>query len=86
MIGDLFQIWIYGNSFESFLVAVVNPKKQALEQWAEENGIKGDFNALCEDKRAKDYILGQLSKIAKEQKVHFSFLFLIMKMNLLKVA
>lgn len=71
MIGN-FQIWIYGNSFESFLVGVINPQKQALEKWAEENGIKGDFNALCEDKRAKDYILGQLSKIAKEKKVHFS--------------
>ncbi|XP_004143868.1 long chain acyl-CoA synthetase 4 [Cucumis sativus] len=69
LVSDIEMIWIYGNSFESFLVAVVNPKKQALEQWAEENGIKGDFNALCEDKRAKDYILGQLSKIAKEQKL-----------------
>ncbi|XP_022970006.1 long chain acyl-CoA synthetase 4-like [Cucurbita maxima] len=69
LVSDIEMIWIYGNSFESFLVAVVNPQRQALEHWAEENGIKGDFNALCEDKRAKDYILGQVSKIAKEKKL-----------------
>lgn len=68
-VSDIEMIWVYGNSFESFLVAVINPQKQALEHWAEENGIKGDFNALCEDKRAKDYILGELSRIAKEKKL-----------------
>ncbi|KAK4381596.1 Long chain acyl-CoA synthetase 4 [Sesamum angolense] len=30
------SIWVYGNSFESFLVAIINPNKQVLEQWAEE--------------------------------------------------
>ncbi|KAG7035485.1 Long chain acyl-CoA synthetase 4 [Cucurbita argyrosperma subsp. argyrosperma] len=69
LVSDIEMIWIYGSSFESFLVAVVNPKKEALEHWAEENGIKGDFADLCGDRRAKDYILGQLSKIAKEKKL-----------------
>ncbi|XP_061365178.1 long chain acyl-CoA synthetase 4-like [Gastrolobium bilobum] len=63
------SIWIYGNSFESFLVAVVTPKKESLEVWAEENGITGDFNSLCEDSKAKSYILGELTKIAKEKKL-----------------
>ncbi|XP_059441939.1 long chain acyl-CoA synthetase 4 [Corylus avellana] len=63
------SIWVYGNSFESFLVAVVNPNKQALEHWAEENRVTGDFNSLCENPRAKEYILGELAKIAKEKKL-----------------
>ncbi|KAF7828146.1 long chain acyl-CoA synthetase 4-like [Senna tora] len=63
------SIWIYGNSFESFLVAVVNPKREALEGWAEENGIHSDFNSLCEDSRAKSFILEELTKIAKEKKL-----------------
>ncbi|KAH7513756.1 hypothetical protein FEM48_Zijuj11G0015200 [Ziziphus jujuba var. spinosa] len=63
------SIWVYGNSFESFLVAVANPNKQALEQWAEENGISGDFKSLCENPKAKEYILGELSKIGKEKKL-----------------
>ena len=64
-----FQIWIYGNSFHSFLVAVANPNRGALERWAQENGIEGDFDALCNNPKAKEYILGELSKIGKEKKV-----------------
>ncbi|KAL0324199.1 UNVERIFIED_CONTAM: Long chain acyl-CoA synthetase 4 [Sesamum calycinum] len=63
------SIWVYGNSFESFLVAIINPNKQVLEQWAEENGVSGDFNALCENPKVKQYFLGELARIAKEKKL-----------------
>ncbi|KAJ4950243.1 hypothetical protein NE237_027075 [Protea cynaroides] len=62
-------IWVYGNSFESFLVAVVTPNKQSLMRWAEANGITGDFNSLCENPKAKEFILGELTKIGKEKKL-----------------
>jgi long-chain acyl-CoA synthetase len=67
--SNLFQIWIYGNSFESFLVAVINPNQQVLEHWAEQNGISGSLSELCENSRAKEYILSELTKIAKEKKL-----------------
>lgn len=63
------QIWIYGNSFESFLVAVINPNQRAIEQWAEHNGISGDFDSLCENSKVKEYILGEVAKTGKEKKV-----------------
>jgi long-chain acyl-CoA synthetase len=63
------QIWVYGNSFESSLVAVVNPNKQALERWAESNGVTGDFATICEDPKAKEFVLGELTKMGKEKKV-----------------
>ncbi|XP_010266499.1 PREDICTED: long chain acyl-CoA synthetase 4 [Nelumbo nucifera] len=69
LVPDIDLIWIHGNSFQSFLVAVVNPNKEALECWAEENGITGDFSSLCENPMAKEYILGELTKIAKEKKL-----------------
>ncbi|CAI9094303.1 OLC1v1030020C1 [Oldenlandia corymbosa var. corymbosa] len=69
LVSVIDSIWVYGNSFESFLVAVVNPKKQAIEAWAEENGISGDFNSLCENPKVKEYILGELTKIGKEKKL-----------------
>ncbi|KAL0312462.1 UNVERIFIED_CONTAM: Long chain acyl-CoA synthetase 4 [Sesamum radiatum] len=49
------SIWIYGNSFESFLVAIINPNKQVIEQWAGENGVSGDFNAQCENPKLKGF-------------------------------
>lgn len=69
LISCIESIWIYGNSFESFLVSVVNPNQQALEHWAQENGILGDFHSICENAKAKEYILGELSKLGKEKKL-----------------
>ncbi|XP_022721382.1 long chain acyl-CoA synthetase 4-like isoform X1 [Durio zibethinus] len=69
VVSDIDSIWVYGNSFESFLVAVVNPNKQALEGWAAENGVSGDFDSICQNPKAKEYILGELSKIGKEKKL-----------------
>ncbi|CAA6672925.1 unnamed protein product [Spirodela intermedia] len=41
LVPEIDSIWVYGNSFESFLVAVVNPNQAALEHWARENGVSG---------------------------------------------
>ncbi|KAL2987253.1 hypothetical protein AAZX31_11G017400 [Glycine max] len=78
-VSSIESIWVYGNSFEAFLVAVVNPSKQALEHWAQENGISMDFNSLCEDARAKSYILEELSKIAKEKKLCRMVMYLVVE-------
>nr|AAM28872.1 long chain acyl-CoA synthetase 5 [Arabidopsis thaliana] len=63
------SIWVYGNSFESFLVAIANPAQQTLERWAVENGVNGDFNSICQNAKAKAFILGELVKTAKENKL-----------------
>ncbi|KAL0384138.1 UNVERIFIED_CONTAM: Long chain acyl-CoA synthetase 2 [Sesamum radiatum] len=59
------SIWVYGNSFESFLVAVVVPEKKALEEWAANNQEKGDFQSLCSNTKARKYILDELNSTAK---------------------
>ncbi|GMY05891.1 probable CoA ligase CCL6 [Fagus crenata] len=57
----LTSIWVYGNSFESFLVAVVVPDRKALEDWAINHNVTGDFNSLCENLMARKYILDELN-------------------------
>ena len=52
----------------------MNPNQQALERWAEENGVTGDFKSLCENPRAKEYLIGELMKTGKEKKVAAYFL------------
>ncbi|KAK4490795.1 hypothetical protein RD792_001508 [Penstemon davidsonii] len=69
IVSDIDSIWVYGNSFESFLIAIINPNQKAVEQWAEENGISVDFNALCENPKVKEHFLGELTKVAKEKKL-----------------
>ncbi|CAD6253527.1 unnamed protein product [Miscanthus lutarioriparius] len=60
------SVWVYGNSFESFLVAVVVPETQALEEWAAANKVAGDFAKLCIDPKARSYIQDQLNQTGKK--------------------
>ncbi|XP_004498184.1 probable CoA ligase CCL6 [Cicer arietinum] len=62
-------IWVYGNSFESFLVAVVVPDKKAIEDWAVENNLTGDFKSLCENLKARKYILDELKSTGQKLKL-----------------
>ena len=64
---------MYGNSFESFLIAVANPSQQTLERWAAENGVNGDFDSICQNTKARAFLLGELVKTAKERKVSSLF-------------
>lgn len=68
---------MYGNSFESFLVAVANPNQHILERWAAENGVSGDYSAICQNPKAKEFILGELVKMGKEKKVSPSLDFIV---------
>ncbi|XP_076895073.1 long chain acyl-CoA synthetase 4-like [Bidens hawaiensis] len=63
------EVWVYGNSFESCLVAVVNPNKSALEKWARSAELSGDFESLCKDPKVNEYILGELTRVGKEKKL-----------------
>ncbi len=56
------QIWVYGNSFESCLVAVVVPAAGQLRAWAAGAG-KGaaSLEALCADADARAHVLAEIT-------------------------
>lgn len=66
---DFDAIWVYGNSFESTLVGVVCPNEDKLKKWASENGVSGDFAALCASDAAKKHMLALLKETAKGAKL-----------------
>ena len=68
------QIWVYGNSFENILVAVVVPNEEALKAWASQNDVDGDSAAVCRDKRTNDYLSAELAQTAKAGKLKVSIL------------
>ena len=41
------QVYIYGDSLKSCVVAIIVPDEEAVKLWAEENGVSGDFKELC---------------------------------------
>lgn len=63
------QIWVYGNSFESSLVAVVVPNQEAMEGWAKSNGQKGDFASLCKSSEAQEFVMSELTAMGKKKGV-----------------
>ena len=71
------QVWVYGSSFESTLVAVVVPKEEALSAWAAASGVEGGFRSVVGDERAEQHVLGELTKIGKEAKLKVSTLPLV---------
>ncbi|KAM5548820.1 hypothetical protein ABKV19_000300 [Rosa sericea] len=63
------SIWVYGNSFESFLVAVVVPHRKALEDWAAEHHLTDDYKSLCQNLKARKYILDELNSTGRKQQL-----------------
>ncbi|KAH0909477.1 hypothetical protein HID58_032798 [Brassica napus] len=63
------SIWVYGNSYESYLVAVVCPSKIQIEHWAKEHNVSGDFETICQNQKTKEFILGEFNRVAKDKKL-----------------
>lgn len=64
-----FQIWVYGDSKQAMLVAVVVPHEVNTEKWAELEGHKGSFTDLCKLDVLRDYVLQNLKVTAENNKV-----------------
>jgi len=63
------QVWVYGNSFENVLVAVVVPDGEVIAAWAAKEGRKGSFQEICAEKDVKDMILADMVACAKASKL-----------------
>ena len=64
------QIWVYGNSFESCLVAVVVPNEAKLMDWASKvKGIDGDFASICAKTETKEMMLSELTSTGRLAKL-----------------
>ena len=65
-------IWVYGNSYETCLVAVVKPEKAALQEWAESQDIEGDLSALCEQPKVRATPSGTLTHDLRGRHLHIA--------------
>jgi long-chain acyl-CoA synthetase len=60
------QVFVYGDSLQSSLVAVVVPDPEALLPWAAERGIGGDLGVLCANAHVRDAVLKSMQEQARE--------------------
>ncbi|XP_027162769.1 long chain acyl-CoA synthetase 1-like [Coffea eugenioides] len=68
------DIWVYGDSFKSMLIAVVVPNEENTVKWAREIGYRDSFSGLCSLNQLQDCILQELKSTAQRNKVIFHFL------------
>ena len=43
------QVFVYGDSTQATLVAIVVPDRETVEPWLREQGIEGDFETAAKD-------------------------------------
>jgi len=63
------EIFIYGDSFESFLVAVIVPDMKVLKEMAEANGIKEGLEEMLHDKKIKMLVLNEMKAAGVAKKL-----------------
>lgn len=63
------QVWVYGNSFESSLVAVVVPFKEKIVEFASSGTDKSSMEALCADSHVVKKVLESMTQTAKAEKL-----------------
>lgn len=66
----IMQQFIYGDSFQSYLIAVIVPNQGPVMRWAKENNIEGTYEKLCEDPKLNAEILTDLTRLSRDKKVY----------------
>uniref|UniRef100_A0A674IGF8 Long-chain-fatty-acid--CoA ligase n=2 Tax=Terrapene triunguis TaxID=2587831 RepID=A0A674IGF8_9SAUR len=60
------QVFVYGESLQAFLIAIVVPDAETLSSWAKKKGFEGSYEELCKNKDLKKYILEDMLKVGKD--------------------
>ncbi|KAM0013973.1 putative long-chain-fatty-acid--CoA ligase [Helianthus debilis subsp. tardiflorus] len=61
------QCFVYGDSFNSSLVAIISIDPDVIKDWAASEGIKyDDLRQLCSDPRAKAAVLAEMDALGRE--------------------
>ncbi|GAB2298461.1 Long-chain-fatty-acid--CoA ligase 2 (Long-chain acyl-CoA synthetase 2) (Fatty acid activator 2) [Dionaea muscipula] len=63
------DIWVYGNSFKSMLIAVVVPSEENVKKWADQNAFKGSLSELASLDQLRHYVLSELNSAGERNKL-----------------
>ena len=66
------QSFVYGDSLQSCLVAIIVPDEANVRAWAAKSGIsdKASFHDLCQNQQVKKMIMNEMAVVAKEGKLN----------------
>ncbi|XP_062909318.1 long-chain-fatty-acid--CoA ligase 6-like isoform X1 [Mobula hypostoma] len=60
------QVYVHGDSLQSFLVGIVVPDPEATEAWARKKGFEGSYGELCKSKGFKKAIMEDMVKLGQQ--------------------
>ncbi|KAI2661319.1 Long-chain-fatty-acid--CoA ligase 6 [Labeo rohita] len=60
------QVFVHGDSLQSFLIGVVVPDPEVFVDWAKERGIVGSYEELCQNPDVKKAVLEDMTAVGKE--------------------
>jgi long-chain acyl-CoA synthetase len=63
------QNFVYGDSFQDCLVAIVTLDPDYVPQWAKQNGLQGSLEELSKNPKLKQVVLDEIKKIHKAEKL-----------------
>ena len=73
------QIFVYGDGLQSYIIAIIIPKKETVMEWEKEKGSPGTYEELCSTRELNEAILKDLTDDSKRGK--FSGLEMIKKIH-----
>ncbi|UJR31657.1 hypothetical protein I4U23_019138 [Adineta vaga] len=59
------QVFVYGNGYKSFTVAIIVPDADVLGKYAREHNFSGDIVELCRNKEIKELIFNDIKRLEK---------------------
>jgi len=63
------QIFVYGDSYQTYLVAILVPNREVVMRWAEEKGLTESYEELCKNKELNETIVKDFAKLGREKNV-----------------
>lgn len=60
------QVFVHGDSLESYLVGIVVPDPEVFVGWAKERGFVGSYKELCQNPDLKTAVLEDMKTVGKE--------------------
>ena len=64
--GCVAQSFVYGDSLEASLVAIIVPDPEAFPSWAKSHGFSGTLSELCANADVNKAVLETITAIGKE--------------------
>uniref|UniRef100_A0A8C9WBA5 Arachidonate--CoA ligase n=1 Tax=Scleropages formosus TaxID=113540 RepID=A0A8C9WBA5_SCLFO len=60
------QVFVHGDSLQSYLIGIVVPDPEVFAEWARERGIVGSYEELCQNPDVKKAVLEDMTAVGKE--------------------